>query len=102
MLFSRKAFGLEIFQDGAFMALTEGKAYAPKLNSFQQVVFPPDTVKISLREENIKKTDLFVAKIREGFLKLLAGTNKVSVSLTDASGRGLLLDLEKRFKNRDE
>jgi type IV pilus assembly protein PilM len=102
MLFSRKALGMEICQDGVRMVLIGGKSHAPKLEAYYDASFPPETLKLSLREENIINPASFVSRIRESYLKLLVGTNRISVSLPDAIGRVVLLDLETRFKTRDE
>lgn len=102
MLFSHKALGMELYQDGARMVLVSGKPAAPDLESFYDVSFPSDTLKISLREENVLNRTAFVAKIREAYLRLLAGTSRVAVSLPETAGRVILLDLETRFKTKDE
>ncbi len=84
------------------MVLLGGKSHAPRLESYYVAAFPPETLKLSLREENVINPASFVSKIRESYLKFLVGTNKISVSLPDAIGRVVLLDLETRFKTRDE
>jgi type IV pilus assembly protein PilM len=55
-----------------------------------------------LREQNVINPAHFVSKIREAYLKLLAGTGRISVSLPDTIGRVFVLDLETRFKTRAE
>lgn len=102
MFFSRKALGMEICQDGAWMVLVGGKPHAPRVDAHHEVFFPPDTLKFSLREENVINPAVFVSKIREVYLKMLCGTNRISVSLPDTVGRVILLDLETRFKAREE
>src|SRR6266540_3197049 len=102
MLFSDKALGLEICQDGARMVLIGGKAHAPTLYAYQAASFPPDTLKLSMREENIKNPAVFVSTIRDSYLKLLTGTSRISVSLPDSIGHIVLLDLETRFRAREE
>ncbi len=102
MLFSHKALGMEIDQDGARVVLIDGKPRIPSLEAYNAVSFPSDTLKISFRDENIINPASFVAKIREAYLKLLAGTARISVSLPDTVGRVVLLDLETRFKTKEE
>lgn len=102
MLFSHKALGLEIHQDGARMVLIGGKPHLPRLEAYYAASFPPETMKISFREENVLNPASFVAKIREAHLRLLVGIPRVSVSLPDTVGRVVLLDLETRFKTREE
>jgi type IV pilus assembly protein PilM len=102
MLFSKKALGLEICNAGARIALIEGKRAMPGLTAFGATSFPADTVKFSLRENNVQNPAAFVAAIRELYLKLLTNVRHVSVSLPDSTGRVILLDVETRFKSRDE
>ena len=102
MLFSRKALGMEIYQDGARLVLVGGKPHAPRLDAFYSASFPPDTLRFSLREQNVVNPAPFISKIREAYLKLLTGTSRVSVSLPDTIGRVFVLGLETRFKTRAE
>jgi type IV pilus assembly protein PilM len=84
------------------MVLISGKPHAPRLDAYNAAPFPLDTLKFSLREANVLNPAAFVSTIRETYLKLLVGTKKISVSLPDTIGRIVLLDLETRFKARDE
>ncbi len=102
MLFSHKGLGLELYEDGARLVVVTGKPHAPTLEAHQEVLFPPDTLRISLREENVANPVAFVAKIREAYVKLLVDTSRISVSLPDTAGRVVLLDLETRFRTKHE
>jgi type IV pilus assembly protein PilM len=102
MLFSRNALGLEIYQNGARMVTISGKPHVPKLEAYFDISFPPGTLKTSFKDKNITNPDSFVSKIREAYLKLLVRTSRISVSLPDTVGRVTLLDLETRFKTKDE
>ncbi|MBT0662787.1 pilus assembly protein PilM [Geobacter pelophilus] len=102
MMFSRKTIGLEIATDRVRMALVGGSRSKPVVDSVQEGVFPADTVRVSLRELNVLQQSSFVATVRETSLKLLAKTSRTAVSLPDASGRVVLLDLDTRFKSREE
>ena len=102
MLFSHKALGIEIAQNSAMLVLIDGKPHAPRLNAYSSVSLPPDTLRFSLKEENVKNPPVFVSKVRDAYLKLLAGTSKISVSLPDTSGHVVLLGLETRFKTKEE
>ncbi|HEY6874435.1 MAG TPA: pilus assembly protein PilM [Geobacteraceae bacterium] len=84
------------------MVLISGKPHAPRLDAYGAATFPPETLKLSVREANVINPASFVSIIRGTYLKLLAGTSRISVSLPDAIGRVVLLDLETRFKTRDE
>ncbi len=102
MLFASQALGIEIAQDGLKMALVGGKKGKPRLDAFGMAAFSADTMRFSLREPNVLNPEAFIAKVRETYLLLLGKTKRVSVSLPDAVGRVLILDLETRFRSRDE
>jgi type IV pilus assembly protein PilM len=102
MIFAKNALGIEIAQDGLKMALVGGKKGAPRLDAFGIAAFPADTVKFSLKEPNVLNPEAFVAKVKETYLLLLGKTTRVSVSLPDAAGRVVILDLETRFRSRHE
>lgn len=101
MLRSAKALGLEISNDGlSFAVAGRGKTIALEAGLHQPLA--PGTLQLSRREPNVLNGQGFVAAVREGYLRLLTKERTVSVSLPDATGRVVLLDLEARFKNRDE
>lgn len=102
MFFSKKALGIELCNDGARIALVSGNKDAPSLKAFSEVSLPADTLKFSMREENVLNRASFVAAIRELHLKLLSHVKRVSLSLPDSTGRVMLMDVETRFKSRDE
>jgi type IV pilus assembly protein PilM len=102
MLFSKKALGIEICNDGARIVLVTGKHDMPTLSAFSAMAFPADTLRFSLREENVLNPKAFVAVMRELHLKLPNHGRQVSLSLPDSTGRTMLLDMETRFKSRDE
>jgi type IV pilus assembly protein PilM len=74
----------------------------PSLTAFGTASFPADTMRFSLREVNVQNPTAFLATMRELYLKLLTNVRQVSVSLPDSTGRAMLLDVETRFKSRDE
>jgi type IV pilus assembly protein PilM len=101
MLFSKKALGLELASDGLKFALVAG-GKAPRLDAGLVAPFPAGTLQLSRREANVTNPQAFIAQVREVYLRLLTPVKTVSVSLPDATGRVVLLDLESRFKNREE
>ena len=101
-MFSRKTIGIEISPDRVRLALVGGSRTKPFVESLQEGIFAPDTLKVSLREPNVLQQSAFVATVREASTKLNANTAKTAVALPDASGRVMLLDLDTRFKNREE
>lgn len=102
MLFPKKALGVEICSEGVKMALVEGRQNALRLDAYTASALPADTIKFTLREQNVLSPSVFVNVIRETYLRLLTKTKHVSVSLPDTTGRVILMDLETRFKSRDE
>jgi type IV pilus assembly protein PilM len=101
-MFSRKTIGIEISSDRVRCAHVGGSRTRPVIESIQEGVFPPDTLKASLRELNVLQQSAFVSTVREASLKLLSKTARTAVALPDASGRVVLLDLDTRFKSRAE
>jgi len=102
MFFSRSAVGMEITQTGVRLVTIGGKKSRPKLLAQETTEFPVGTIKLAHREPNVTDPAQFVRQLREASLKLLNRTDLVSLSLPDACGRITLLDLETRFKSRDE
>jgi len=101
MLFSKNALGLELSSEGLRFALVAG-GKTPRLDAGILAPFSPGTLQLSRREANVTNPQAFVAQVREAYLRLLTKEKSVSVSLPDATGRVMLLDLEARFKNREE
>lgn len=101
-MFSRTALGLEINSNGIRIGLVGGTRTRPVLQAFSEHPFAPETIKVNLREPNILNPAAFVAAVRDAHLRLLTRTTRIAVSLPDAAGRVLLLDLDTRFKSRDE
>ncbi|HBG08061.1 MAG: pilus assembly protein PilM [Geobacteraceae bacterium GWC2_58_44] len=101
MLMSKKGLGLELSSDGLSLARVAG-GKGLRLEAGLSLPFPPGTLQLSRREPNVVNPQAFVAKVREAHLRLLTKESTVSVSLPDATGRVVLLDLEARFKNREE
>ena len=101
MLMSRKGLGLEISAEGLSFAVAGG-GKTPRVEAGLSLPFAPGTLSLSRREPNVTDARGFVASVREAHLRLLTRERSVCVSLPDATGRVVLLDLEARFKNRDE
>jgi type IV pilus assembly protein PilM len=102
MMFSRKSLGLEIGRNGFRMALTEAGKGKPVVSRWESADFPPETVRLSLREPNIVNPAQFSATIREAWLRMLTKEKRVSLTLPDSIGRILLVDLDTRFRNHQE
>lgn len=101
-MFNRKAIGLELSSQGLNLSLVGGSRRAPRLEGYHCVPLPPEMLRFSRKEENVLNQQRFVSLIREAHLALPWRGSGVSLSLPDACGRVVLLDLEARLKNREE
>jgi type IV pilus assembly protein PilM len=102
MLFANNIIGVEISQTGVVCALTGGSPASPRVERVAQATFSPQTLQVSLREQNILDPDAFVAGLKSAYNLLLCRSSRVAVSLPDSVCRIMLLDLEGRFKSRAE
>src|SRR5512138_3852077 len=102
MFLKSKAVGLEIAQEGASIALAAKRRGLPVLERCESVSFPAGTLRLSLKEPNIIDRPFLVGQLRELHARLLINQKQVSLSLPDAAGRVLLLDLETRLKSKEE
>ena len=102
MFFSKQAMGIEICQDEVRLVLLDGKRTKPRLGAYVIPSFPAGTVRLSSKEPNVQNPQAFVTSIRESYLRLVTKEQKISVSLPDSIGRAILLEMETRFKSRDE
>lgn len=102
MLFATNPIGVEISPHGVTCALTGGRVASPRVERVSYAPFAPNTLHVSLREQNVLDPDAFVAGLKSSYNLLLCRTERVAVSLPDAVSRIMLLDIEGRFKNRAE
>lgn len=102
MLFATKLIGVEIGSQGVVCALTGGSANSPRVERVSSASFSPNTLQVSLREQNVLDPDSFVAALKSAYNSLLCKSDRVAVSLPESTCRIMLLDLEGRFKSRDE
>lgn len=101
MLMSRKNLGLELSAAGFSFAVVGG-GKVPVVEAGITLPFAPGMLSLSRRDPNVTDPKGFVAALKEAHLRLLTKERGVSVSLPDAIGRVVLLELEARFKNREE
>ena len=102
MLFASNLIGVEISPQGVTCALTGGSAASPRVERVAFAPFPPNTLQISIREQNVVDPEAFLAGLKSAHNLLLCRSPRVAVSLPDATCRIMLLDLEGRFKSRAE
>ena len=98
----QKSIGMEISAQGVALALMSGNAASPCLERVAARPFAPGVVHASLREPNILDSQAFGERLTEAHALLLHKGTRLSVSLPDVTGRILLMDVEGRFKNRNE
>lgn len=100
-LSAKSAVGVEVSADTLKFASLSNKGHL-LLDGYETVNLPEETIRFSHRELNILQPEAFVEHLRRGHLKMLARSPRVSVSLPDSVGRVILVDLDTRFKNREE
>lgn len=102
MLFARKSLGVEIKPSGVAFAMLNGSASSPRLERVAYAPMAPGSVRVSLREPNILDPQAFCDAVRNAHNLLLHNGTRLSITLPDAVGRIMLLDVEGRFKSRAE
>ena len=102
MLFARKSLGVEINPLGVAFALLGGSASSPRLERVAYAPMAPGAVRVSLREPNILDPLVFSDAVRSAHNLLLHGGTRLSITLPDAVGRIMMIDVEGRFKSRAE
>lgn len=102
MLLSRKSLGVEISPSGVAFALLGGSTAVPRLERVAYAPLVSGALRVSLREANILDPAAFKTAIRSAHNLLLYNGTRLSVTLPDAVGRIMMLDVEGRFKSRTE
>ena len=102
MLFSNKALGIEIYQNGFVWVLASGAKTFPVIESYETVAFPEDILKGSLKDPNVLDAKTLGTTISESYLKLATDVKRVSMSIPDFSGRVMTLEIESLTKNKEE
>lgn len=94
--------GIEITRTNISAALLLKQRGLPALVSSASCIFAPDTLKVNQREPNVCKIELFNEQLRRLMDRLQTREKRVALSLPDASGRVLLVNLENRWSSREE
>lgn len=102
MIFVNKSLGLEIFPNGIAFVLASGKKSAPQIERYEIVRFPGDVIKPSLKEVNILEPSVLRSALSSSHDLMLTKIKRVSLSIPDAAGRVLLVDVEMPLKNKAE
>lgn len=102
MIFKSRALGLELFQNGFSWVMASGTAISPHIERFETVISAEDILKPSMKELNIVNAKALGSSIAESYHKLFAKTVRVSLSIPEACGRALLLEMDTSFKSKEE
>jgi type IV pilus assembly protein PilM len=102
MLFNSQSLGLEIGRDGLKFSLLSHRKDEFRLDAFAVAPLTHEMIRFSHREPIVLTPAPFVTQVRAAWHKLLTKRSRVSVSLPDACGRVMLLDLETRFRSHEE
>ena len=102
MLFQSQSLGLEIGRDGLKFSLVSRRKDEFRLDAYAVAPLSAEMIRFSHREPVILTPASFITQIRASWLKLLTKRTRVCVSLPDACGRVMLLDLETRFRSHEE
>ena len=102
MLFFSRSLGIDITPAGIACVLVSGKAAMPRLERVAYAPLPPGVLKVSLREANIADPGLFSDRLTSAHNLLLTSELRASVTIPDAVGRVMIIDIEGRFKSRSE
>jgi type IV pilus assembly protein PilM len=93
---------MEIHLGGLALVLAGGSKAFPVIERFEIAAFPPESIRFSLKEQNLLDAETLKNIISASYLKLCTTNRRVSLSIPDTVGRTLLLEMETPFKNKAE
>lgn len=102
MLFSKKSIGVEICGNAVQMAVVEKDRTAVRLVGQTAAAVPAGLLKFGMKDPNVLDVPGLVAIVRDAYLRLLTKETTISLSLPETIGRVMLVDVETRFKNKEE
>lgn len=102
MLFSYKQIGLELFKNGISFVQAAGSSATPHIEQYDIVKFSSDVIRPSLKELNVTDRSLLKSTIQESYSRSLSKSKRISLSIPDAAGKVLLLNLDTPFRTKDE
>ena len=102
MFFNRKTLGLEIYNNGIAFVLAGVKRSFPYVERYAVARFPGDIVRASMKEANIIEPDVLRAAISDCYAKLSTKIKRVALSIPDAAGRVMLVNMEMPVKDKQE
>lgn len=101
-LFATNLIGMEITRSTLSAAVLLKQPGLPVLMNSAVCRLAPETLQISHREPNVRISGLFVEQVQQLRHQLQTKEIRVALSLPDAAGRVLLLDLEAGWNSRDD
>lgn len=101
-LFATTVIGMEVTRTNLCAALLLRQRGLPALVSSASCRLTPDTLQVNHREPNVHATSLFSERLRQLKERLQTRETRVALSLPDAAGRVLLLDLESSWNSRED
>lgn len=102
MLFKRNSIGIEISSQGVACVHAVGSTSSLRIEKVSYAPFPQGTLQQSMRDLNILDSSTFVNTLKSSFNSLLCKSVMANISLPDAVSRIVLIDMEERFKSREE
>ncbi len=102
MFFSSQSLGLEIGRDGVKFSLVSRRKEELRLDAFAVAPMTAEMIRFSHKEPAVLLPAHFITQLRAAWEKLRTKTSRVSVSLPDACGRVMLVELETRFRSHEE
>ena len=102
MFFSSQSLGMEIGKEGLTFSLISRRKDDFQLDAFSVAPLPAEMIRFSHKEPAVLQSPAFITQVRAAWHKLHTKTTRVCVSLPDACGRVMLVDLETRFRSHDE
>ena len=102
MFFKSQSLGLEIGREGVKFSLLSRRKEEFLLDAFAVAPLPPEMVRISHKEPMVLLPPGFITQVRAAWNRLQTKSSRVCVSLPDACGRVMLVELETRFRSHEE
>ena len=99
---TRTSTGIDVGTQGITAAIVAGSSAVASLRGLSSAPLSPDCVRFSLKDNNILSPLVFGETFRDVINRLLLPVKSVSLSLPDAIGRLMIMDVEERFKNHQE
>lgn len=101
-LFTTTLIGMQVSRSALSAVLLRKQSGLPTLAGSALSRITPDMLQVNHREPNVRQPTTFVEQLKLLREKLQTRESRVALSLPDASGRVLLLEIDATWKNREE